>query len=403
MRFLLTFVLVLTLASFCFAQTPSASPAQSAAEEKPKLRDFGSSVESFGKKPRNNSAAEKGAAETDDDDVIRIKTDLVVSDVLVVNQKGNLITGLDESDFVITEDRVPQKVSTFSFGENSTPRSIVLIIDYSESQFHYIKNSIEAAKKLVDKLAPKDRMAIVTDDVELLTGFTRDKAKLKNELDKQLGEKVPKTGGKSLQYSALVATLNEMFDEEDVRPIIIFQTDGDELQFLKGEQTFPPYFKVRNFSFADIRSLVSRSRATIYTVMPGFRMLGLSRKEQLAISARMEDDAYREAAESRGEKNSKRRRPPAPGFIEYMAREIEKQQLRLFDISTLSGGYMDFIERPEDADHVYDNVFNVISNRYVIGYYPTNKERNGKKREVKIEVRGHPEYTVTGRKAYSLN
>ena len=402
MRFLLTFVLVLTFASFCFAQTPSASPAQSAAEEKAKLRNFGSSVESFGKKPRKNSAAEKGAAETDDDDVIRIKTDLVVSDVLVVNQKGNLITGLDESDFVITEDGVPQKVSTFSFGENSTPRSIVLIIDYSCSQFHYIKSSIEAAKKLVDKLAPKDRMAIVTDDVELLTGFTRDKAELKNELDK-LGKKVPKTGGKSLQYSALVATLNEMFDEEDVRPIVIFQTDGDELQFLKGEQTFPPYFKVRNFSFADIRSLVSRSRATIYTVMPGYRMLGLSRKEQLAISARMEDEEYREAAESRGEKNSKRRRPPAPGLIEYAAREIEKQQLRLFDISRLSGGYMDFLERPEDADHVYDNVFNVISNRYVIGYYPTNKERNGKKREVKIEVRGHPEYTVTGRKAYSLN
>jgi hypothetical protein len=36
----------------------------------------------------------------------------------------------------------------------------------------------------------------------------------------------------------------------------------------------------------------------------------------------------------------------------------------------------------------------------VIGYYPTNKARDGKRRTVTIEVRDHPEYIVWGRKAY---
>jgi len=45
----------------------------------------------------------------------------------------------------------------------TVPRSIILIIDYSPSQFAYIKDSIEAAKVLVDKLKPRDRMAVVTD------------------------------------------------------------------------------------------------------------------------------------------------------------------------------------------------------------------------------------------------
>jgi hypothetical protein len=35
--------------------------------------------------------------------------------------------------------------------------------------------------------------------------------------------------GRSSQFSALMATVREMFTEEDIRPVVIFQTDGDEL------------------------------------------------------------------------------------------------------------------------------------------------------------------------------
>jgi hypothetical protein len=48
----------------------------------------------------------------------------------------------------------------------------------------YLDNSVKAAKLLVDKLGPKDMMAIVTDDVELIQEFTTDKKKLKEKLDK---------------------------------------------------------------------------------------------------------------------------------------------------------------------------------------------------------------------------
>jgi len=75
----------------------------------------------------------------------------------------------------------------------------------------------------------------------------------------------------------------------------------------------------------------------------------------------------------------------------------------LFAIAKLSGGYTDFLEKPEDAENVYSNIFKVINNRYLIGYYPTNKERDGKRRNVKIEVRNYPEYTVTGRTGYFVS
>jgi hypothetical protein len=77
-------------------------------------------------------------------------------------------------------------------------------------------------------------------------------------------------------------------------------------------------------------------------------------------------------------------------------------QTAMFKVTESSGGFADFLEQPEDAENVYANIFTVIKNRYLIGYYPTNRQQDGKRREVRIQVRNHPEYTVTGRKAYSL-
>ena len=87
---------------------------------------------------------------------------------------------------------------------------------------------------LVDKLNPRDRMAVVTDDVNLLVDFTSDKDLLKSRLDSLRQSALSGKLGASDQYDALMATLLELFDGEDVRPIVIFQTDGDQLESLKG-------------------------------------------------------------------------------------------------------------------------------------------------------------------------
>ena len=41
-----------------------------------------------------------------------------------------------------------------------------------------------------------------------------------------------------------------------------------------------------------------------------------------------------------------------------------------------------------------------MNRRYLVGYYPTNKEHDGKRRKLNITGRDHPEYIVMGRKAY---
>src|SRR5512138_349390 len=295
------------------------SHVNSQTKDKKKHKDFGSSLKQLKWNPERNTGNDSGsnARMDSDDDVIRIDTSLVALDVLVVNKDGRVVEGLKESDFAITEDGNPQVVGHFLLGDNANlPRSIVLIIDYSGSQLPFIENSVAAAKILVDKLGPADRMAIVTDDVEMLVDFTADKKKLKQNLD-SLVEKAKGTRGvlgfgrnrqlgRSAQYSALMATLKEAFDAEEQRPIIVFQTDGDEAEYLRNSivtpsvpPNLPPELRVRaqqeveqrlklqrqgmtEFSLDDVYHEVEKSRATIYTVISGTRLLGLPFAEQVA-------------------------------------------------------------------------------------------------------------------------
>ena len=55
---------------------------------------------------------------------IRVDVQLVQLDVAVTDSKGNYATGLNPSDFTITEDRVAQKIAVFGEG-NKTPQRII--------------------------------------------------------------------------------------------------------------------------------------------------------------------------------------------------------------------------------------------------------------------------------------
>lgn len=420
-RLILIAALILSFFAVSFAQ--SSSP-----PKRKKLKDFGSSLKRLKWNPEKN-AVEINApgTELDEGDVIRIDTSLVSSELLVVDERGNSVPGLTAEDFSVIEDGAPQTVGHFLKGDNANvPRTIVLIIDYSGSQQPYLKNSVNAAKVLVDKLGPKDLMAIVTDDVELIIDFTADKKKLKNKLDSlvdrtkvdiglfgMLTGKQPARFGRSKQYSALMATLNEAFNkEEDVRPIIIFQTDGDEAYWLKNSPiklTVPDdlvgearaqaeasiaFYEQEDgppFSLDDLYRAVEKSRATVYTVVPGIKLLGLTPKEQFEkynahIRARRKD-RYQEDNNSR--------------IIQrWYAERMGKLQYALSGVAPLTGGWTEFLETPEQADAIYTRIFSDINQRYIIGYYPTNKERDGKRRKIDFAVKGHLEYQVYGRRSY---
>jgi VWFA-related protein len=414
--------------------------------EKPKLKDFGSSLKKLKWDPLKNEVRDNDRngqdGRPDDVDVVRIDTSLVVSEILVIDRQGRTVQGLKATDFNIIEDGMLQQVGHFLLGDNrSLPRSIVLIIDYSGSQFPYIRDSVAAAKVLVDKLGPLDRMAIVTDDVELLVDFTNDKTNLKKKLDSLAQKSFGAEGflglggtrrqfGKSAQYSALMATLREAFDEEDQRPIIIFQTDGDEAMYLRNSivtPSVPPGVPselfatiqeeveqrkklqrdgMTEFSLDDVYHAVEKSRATIYTVIPGAKLAGMT-PDQLVQALKAEDERAvakmmptlnKKTRETFIARENARNKIVPIEVLRARAEEKARVQEALVNVAPLTGGWTDFLEFPSQAQAIYSRIMSDMNQRYIVGYYPANKERQGKRRKINFEVKGHPEYTILGRR-----
>jgi VWFA-related protein len=372
---------------FSFVATGGQSPPV----EKPRLKNFGSSLKRLKWDAKKQSAVEIKArvkpGETDGDDVVRIETNLVVCDVQVRDRRGSVVTGLTRDDFIITEDAQPQNIQHLSLGNDQTVgRSIVLLIDYSGSELPYLNSSLEAAKILIDQPGPQDTMAVVTDDVELLVDFTRDKEKLKKSLDSLRKRAEHHRLGRSRQFSALMATVREMFTREDIRPIIIFQTDGDEVFLLQPSN--PPVLTIptaprypngprieprQTFSLRDVYLAIEKSRASVYTIIPGPQRIQARSEKDLNLTL------------------------PRPG------EDFTSAWLFWGNIAAAGaaiGGWTAYFSEPEDAKDIYAKVLADINSRYVIGYYPTNKMHDGKRRTVVVEVRHHPEYSVAGRKSY---
>ena len=77
-----------------------------------------------------------------------------------------------------------------------------------------------------------------------------------------------------------------------------------------------------------------------------------------------------------------------------------RMQEALSAVAPLTGGWTEFLERPEQAPGIYSRILADISRRYIVGFYPTNKEHDGKRRRLTFAVKDHPEYTILGRRSY---
>jgi Ca-activated chloride channel family protein len=385
------------------------APSRPHAQQRPKRAEFGSSLGRLKWDPSKKASAEAGAdasegsGGTDEDEVVRVESTLVTTDVLVLDKESHSVRGLTRDDFVVAEEGRPQPLMTFAPGDDARrPRSVVLVIDYSGSQLPYLKTSVEAAKVLVDQLHPADQMAVVTDDVSLLADFTQDKAKLKKALD-SLRERADEEGrvGASRQYSALMAALRELVAGRE-RPIVIFQTDGDQLPFLQPLAPDAPAGareRAVEFGLADVVAAAERGHVTVYNIVPGQRLFGLPPDVQIERAKATLRDQF--TASSAGERERARMSQGVPTwwFNVYAARLL-KAQTALEGLSKLTGGWTEFLEEPGQAAQVYARILSDINNRYVLGFQPTDKAHDGRRHKVSIEVRGHPEYTVWGRKSY---
>src|SRR5918992_2183735 len=157
----------------------------------------------------------------DQDDVVRVSTDLVVLNVTVRDKNGKFVTGLKRGDFQISEDGVEQKSAGFSAEE--TPFAAAILLDTSGSMDSRLTLGRSAAIRFLDGLREQDVASVYSFDI-----------KVEQWGDFSPGRDLPprvyglKTKTMTALNDAVVRAAEDLAKREEKRRAIVVLSDGGE-------------------------------------------------------------------------------------------------------------------------------------------------------------------------------
>ena len=161
-------------------------------------------------------------ARAQDDDVVRVNTNLVVLNVTVTNKAGAYMKGLKLKDFKIFEDGKevpPNTITSFSFQES--PYAAVVLLDSSGSMEARFSLARSAAIRFLDRLRDEDVAAVYRFDskVERVQQFSggRDLAPMAYTI---------RAKGMTTLNDAIVEAANDLATREEARKAIVVLSDG---------------------------------------------------------------------------------------------------------------------------------------------------------------------------------
>lgn len=187
-----------------------------------------------------------------DDEVVRVETDLTNILFTAVDKQKRFITTLKQEDIRVTEDGQPQEIFTFA-RQTDLPLSLAILIDTSISEERTLPAEKAAAGSFVDAvLRPdKDEMAVIsfTGESTLEQGLTGNASRVRSALSRV--EFVPPSGyvsgvgtvgtppisgqnqataGSTAIWDAIWVTSDEVLSQtsDKTRRAIILLTDGHD-------------------------------------------------------------------------------------------------------------------------------------------------------------------------------
>jgi Ca-activated chloride channel family protein len=157
-----------------------------------------------------------------DDDVLRVNTDLVILNLTVTDKSGKYIPGLRLSDFKIFEDgKEVDKKLIKSFTVHESPFASVVLLDTSGSMESRLSLARSAAIRFLDGLRPEDVAAVYKFDqkVEPVQDFSsgRDLAPMAYGM---------KAKGMTTLNDAIVEAAKALSDRPELRKAIVVLSDG---------------------------------------------------------------------------------------------------------------------------------------------------------------------------------
>ena len=157
----------------------------------------------------------------DQDDVVRVSTDLVVINATVLDKDGKFVRGLKRTDFHIFEDDTEQKIASFTAEE--TPFAAAILLDTSGSMETRLTLGRGAAIEFLNGLRDEDVAAVYNFD-----------AKVEQIQDFSPGRDLPakafslKTRNQTALNDAVLQAAGDLGKREEKRRAIVILSDGGE-------------------------------------------------------------------------------------------------------------------------------------------------------------------------------
>lgn len=400
-------------------------------------------------------------------EILKTDTDLVTVPVIATDKVGGLyVTDLRKEEFAISEDDVKQEIAFF--GKVAAPFHVVLMLDTSSSTQDNLKQIQQAAAAFVDELQPADRVKVISfdDKVKDWNEFTNNREILKSAINKTRsgqgtkvydamemalnsirnirGRKAIVLFSDGMDWHSDTASFDGTLRWLDEEGVIIYpiryetRATTERLAREQADETTPqlPTIDVirkppsgttpPTFPGGDPVPTVGTQRRT--------GPLGLPSPEDI-MRRRREDERNRDPRDPRRPPSDDPGLPPvidprdrpAPGPLpgpgptttsgrrgserpdDSISRMLDLAYLKadsyLEKLAEKSGGRLLRADTLASLPDAFSKIAAELRTQYMLGYYPTNKERDDRYRNIKVTtarknvaLRSRPGYLATNTK-----
>jgi Ca-activated chloride channel family protein len=261
---------------------------------------------------------------------LRVDTSLVLIPVHVTTPGGVSVATLTRESFQLFEEGVQQQITMFA--KEDAPLSVGVIFDASGSMQNKIRKSSEAAATFFKTANPEDEFFLVefNDRAKLTVPFTSDS----DEIYQRIAH--TKAFGRTSLLDAIHLAAEQMKHARNLRKALVIFSDGGDNR--------------SRYTALEVRNAMLESDVQVYA-------MGIFSRE----------DARK------------------------LSREEQNGPQLLSDLAEQTGGRQYPVDQLDDLSTISGLISQELRNQYVLGYSPLSKDRDGKYRQVKVNLTAPPE------------
>ncbi len=289
-----------------------------------------------------------------------VSVNLVKIPLSVFDDQGNMVTDLRRQDFRLWEDTLPQQIR--SFGLDTNPVSVVVVLDTSATVKQELKQIKEAADDFAAALSHGDRISVLTfdDEVNLILNWT-DNMKLVHKALRKVD-----SGMRTALYDAMYTAAHDQLGNVEGRKAIILLTDCLNNQ--------------SSIGFADAARAIINSQASLYVVSKTAMVRQQASRERRVI---MLSDIYKRLF----------------GDGNYIDEFFQKREAEMTDLAEKSGGRCFFPTDYDQIKDVYGEVARELKSKYFLTYVSSQVMKPNSYHRIALEYL-LPSSKITYRKGY---